>query len=165
MSLPGNINTITVTGTYLSGTGAAQGGTVTFTPTSALTDPAGSTVVANVPIVAAVSQSTGSFTQAGLACTDNTTLLPSGWCWTVNVAVPGAAQVFTTFLPHTLGSTVDISTLMPLPQIVAPSGVWFNPNAATPPSGTPVGGGWLYTYNGTLYWRGSSGTLTQLGAA
>jgi hypothetical protein len=38
-------------------------------------------------------------------------------------------------------------------------------NSATPPTGTPVGGGYLYVETGALKYRGSSGTLTTVGPA
>lgn len=41
----------------------------------------------------------------------------------------------------------------------------FIGNSAAIPSGNPVGGGYLYVEAGALKWRGSSGTVTTLGAA
>lgn len=38
-------------------------------------------------------------------------------------------------------------------------------NATTVPTTNPTGGGVLYAYNGALYWRGSSGTVTQIAPA
>lgn len=38
-------------------------------------------------------------------------------------------------------------------------------NARTVPTTNPVGGGVLYASGGALYWRGSSGTVTQIAAA
>lgn len=37
-------------------------------------------------------------------------------------------------------------------------------DAVTAPTGDPIGGGFLYASGGALYWRGSAGTVTQLGA-
>jgi hypothetical protein len=51
-------------------------------------------------------------------------LFPQGWTWTVGIAVPGAVQTFTTYLPHTLGSTVDLSALNPVGGIPSPSGTY-----------------------------------------
>jgi hypothetical protein len=61
---------------------------------------------------------------ATLACTDNATLFPQGWTWTIGVAVPGAVQTFTTYLPHTLGPAVDLSALNPVGGIPSPSGTY-----------------------------------------
>lgn len=41
----------------------------------------------------------------------------------------------------------------------------FIANATTVPTGNPTGGGYLYVEAGALKWRGSSGTITTLGAA
>jgi hypothetical protein len=38
-------------------------------------------------------------------------------------------------------------------------------NAATVPTGSPTGGGVLFARNGALFWRGSSGTETQIAVA
>lgn len=43
--------------------------------------------------------------------------------------------------------------------------VVFIPNASALPSTNPAGGGILYVDSGALKWRGSSGTVTTLGAA
>ena len=38
-------------------------------------------------------------------------------------------------------------------------------NAATVPGSNPTGGGVLYANGGALFWRGSSGTVTQIAPA
>jgi len=38
-------------------------------------------------------------------------------------------------------------------------------NATTPPPNTPTGGGCLYVSGGALYWKGSSGTATEIATA
>jgi hypothetical protein len=43
--------------------------------------------------------------------------------------------------------------------------VGFIPNAGTVPSSNPSGGGIIYVESGALKYRGSSGTITTLGAA
>jgi hypothetical protein len=45
------------------------------------------------------------------------------------------------------------------------SGVLFLGNATTVPTTNPTGGGILYVEAGALKYRGSSGTVTTLGAA
>lgn len=113
-----------MTGTFTDGSGNPLGGSVTFTPSTELTGPAGEIIIAQTAIVATVSSATGEMTPATLACTDNATLFPQGWTWTVASAVPGAVQTVTVYLPHTLGSTVDLSALEPAGGIPSPSGTY-----------------------------------------
>ena len=111
MALPENVNTITVTGTYTDFLGNAASGTVAFTPSSSeLMDSAASTMLDAVPIVATL-DANGHFSVV-LPCTDNTTLAPAGWAYQVIETVHGTRSYSIT-LPHTLGETVDISTLTP----------------------------------------------------
>jgi hypothetical protein len=113
MALPGNLQTITVTGTYLDSTGVALSGTISFTPPPELVDVA--TAIMYAAPVTATLDSNGEFTVT-LICTDNGTLAPAGWSYTVNEAIKGNRS-YSIFVPHTLGSTVDISSLVPLPAL------------------------------------------------
>lgn len=111
MALPGNIVTITVTGTYQDFAGNAASGSVAFTPTAGeLMDTGASTMLDAIPLVATL-DSNGHFSLV-LPCTDNTTLFPSGWSYTVTEQVHGIRS-YQILLPHTLGSTVDISAVAP----------------------------------------------------
>jgi hypothetical protein len=166
MALPGGLNTITVTGTYVNALGAAQPGTVSFTPSSTVTDATGATVLTETAVTATLNSS-GNFSLGPLPCTDSVGLVPLGWCYTVNVAVGGAQQAISpVYLPHALGSTVDMSQITPGPAAPAPSGLIYLPNAVSPPTGGPSGGGgFLYALNGALYWQGPSGSPTLIAAA
>lgn len=136
MPLPGGITTITVTGTYTNADGSAATGSVSFTPTTAVTDAAGRVIIPAASITAALS-GTGSFSIT-LPCTDNTALNPIGWAWNVNVNVAGIygpQSSFTTFLASGLGSTVDISALSPIPgvapgptSLLSSNNVWTGTN-------------------------------------
>lgn len=113
MALPGNITTITVTGTFLSPAGTAASGTVSFTPTSVLTDTNGVTILTEAPTTAQLSA--GAFSVV-LPCTNNVSIRPNPFEYVVNVNVPYTAQAaFGIALPTTLGSTVDLSALWPIP--------------------------------------------------
>jgi hypothetical protein len=112
-----------VTGTFTDGSGNPLGGSVTFTPSTELSGPAGEIIITQTAVVASVSSTTGEMT-ATLACTDNATLFPQGWTWNVGVAVPGAVQAFSVYLPHTLGPAVDLSALNPVGGIPSPSGTY-----------------------------------------
>lgn len=125
MPLPG-ITYITVHGTYLDILDNPCSGSITFTPPPVLVDP-GSSVVYSHPVSANL-DSTGSFS-VSLVCTDNAPLVPVGWAYTVTERISGAAtRTYQVFLPHTLGSSVDFSTVTPIPTVtgvpaIIPSGV------------------------------------------
>jgi hypothetical protein len=165
VSLPGGLNTITVTGSYTDITGAALAGSVVFTPTSAVTDAAGKAILGATSVVEPLN-SLGAFSVV-LPCTDNTGLTPVGWGYTVTVNVPGAQGTITpVYLPHALGTTVDISALTASVASPAPSGVSYIPNAtAVPSAGPSVGGGFLYSSAGALYWIGPSNTAHLIAPA
>jgi hypothetical protein len=165
MSLPGALTKVTITGTYVDASGAAQSGTVSFTPTSTVTDAAGSVVLTQTAVVAELSS--GSFSLGPLVCTDNQNLAPAGWAYVANVAVGGAQQTISpVYLSHALGSTVDMSQITTGPAAPAPSGLIYLPNAVSPPSGGPsLGGGFLYALNGALYWQGPSGSPALIAPA
>jgi hypothetical protein len=111
MPLPGDLTTITVTGTFLSVRGAVATGAVTFTPSVVpLVDSVGHVIV-DGPTTATLNGS-GQIS-AVLACTDNANL--PAFTYTVSIAVNGAttAAYPGKAIPHTLGSTVDLTALLP----------------------------------------------------
>lgn len=111
MPLPGDLTTCTVTGTYLDAAGSPQQGRITFTPSADLTDATGEVVVPMSP--RAYSLSRGEFTSDPLCATDNTTISPSGWTYSVVLYIAGLPpQAWSISLPHS-GSPVDISTITP----------------------------------------------------
>lgn len=77
-------NYVTVTGSF-----PGQSGTVTFTPSSAVTDLTGTVAVLG-PVVFACLLSGGAFTSPPLLASDNPGLLPAGWTWEVQVELQGA---------------------------------------------------------------------------
>ena len=112
MPLPGGLTTITVTGTFLDAKGNAASGTVTFAPsTPVLTDSAGHAVL-TMPVTVVLSSGRLSVV---LPTTDNASLLPAPWTYTVSVALEGmpASACPGKAIPSTLGSTVDLSALLP----------------------------------------------------
>lgn len=118
MTMPVDIVTITVTGTYLTAGGAAAGGSVMFTPTWALSDATGHAILTGLPVTANLVN--GSFSVA-LPVTDNANLFPHGWAYTVQVSVPGSSQVFTTYIPSSYGTTVDMTALTPAGTVTLPT--------------------------------------------
>lgn len=113
MPLPSNLQTITLTGTFLDSGGNALSGTLVFTPPSELVD---LNNAALYPTPVTVTLSSGGAFSTTLICTDNPTLYPTGWYYIVteNVRTPRSYSIY---VPHTLGSTVDLSALMPLPLL------------------------------------------------
>lgn len=116
MPLPADLTTITVTGTYQDPSGSPLSGHVTFTPTADLLDSTGHVVLRATPLT--INLTSGAFSIV-LPCTDNATLNPSTWAYTVVETVADGSQsltarTYTVQLPHTLGTSVDISTLIPV---------------------------------------------------
>ena len=111
MPLPGDLTTITVTGTFKDVLGNAASGTVAFVPsTIPLVDPVGHVLI-DATTVATLNGS-GQISVA-VACTDNTNL--PAFTYTIQVVLNGAGVSVSgaKALPHTLGSTVDLSSVLP----------------------------------------------------
>lgn len=103
--------TIVVSGGPGTGAQGSLTGSVSFTPSTTVTDATDHVIVEPVtltyPLVA------GRFTSGPLVCTDNGNLLPAGWTWIIAVQIdvlPRQAP-FNVLLPSTLGPTVDLSQL------------------------------------------------------
>lgn len=110
MALPANVTTITVTGQYLDGTGAAVRGSVTFTLDTPLLDAGDAVIIAptdyTVPLDA-----TGSFS-VSLPATNDPDLDPSGFTWEVRENFDGG-RTYSIELPENLAPAVDLSILAP----------------------------------------------------
>ena len=144
MTLPGDLTTVTITGQFISTSGAPVQGTVSFWPTSVLLDPS-SQMVIPASISSYPLSSMGTFTSDPLVATDNADLEPQGWAYNVKVELQDLQPyTFTCFLP-TFPSTVDLSALEP----VFPAGTVLGP----PGTYLPSGGG---TDAGTLVLDGSA---------
>jgi hypothetical protein len=113
MPLPGNLTTIQVTGTFLDSQGNPLSGSISFAPPPELVD-INTAIMYSTPVTA-VLDSNGHFSVT-LIATDNSTLAPAGWSYTVAENVR-TARTYTIYVPHTLGTTVDLSTLIPLPTL------------------------------------------------
>jgi len=109
MGLPGDLTTVLITGTFKDAGGVPLLGSVTFTPSAMLTDATGLTVVWDVPKCFPLTY--GTLTTGPLAATDNADISPSGWTYTVTVAIQGAPLVtFSCLLPSS-PPEVDFSAL------------------------------------------------------
>ena len=108
MALPGDLETVIVTGRFLDATGLALNGSVTFTPSAVVTDPAGHVVVDGPRTYWLTG---GSFASDPLVATDND-LSPAGWTYDLMLALEDAQpQAWSLAIPHT-PSPADLSALI-----------------------------------------------------
>lgn len=131
MPLPSNVITFVLTGRYPEVNGQSATGTVTFTPNvTPLTDVADPALLVGSATVRLVD---GRFS-VRLPTTDNASLSPSGWAWTVAEAIDGTVNrsPFLIQQAATSAASVDLATLAPVsPPPVAVStnyGVLYRPN-------------------------------------
>jgi hypothetical protein len=104
-----SFTTITLTGAYLTPSGSAAAGKVTFQLEESLYQ-LGVGIVADDPITVTLNGS-GQFSQT-LVATDDTGTLPAGKGYKVTEAITGApANIYRVRLPHTAaGATIDIAS-------------------------------------------------------
>ena len=129
---------MTLTGTYLDGSGNPLFGTVTFAPSVPLTDSTDSEIVLQAPVTVAVN-SAGQFSVA-LYGTDDADLAPSGWTWQVTENIAGLTpSTWSFFLAWADGSTQDLSDLAPVAEVTPVAA--YLPESGGTMSGTVVLGG------------------------
>jgi hypothetical protein len=109
--------------------GAANTGSVVFTPSTVLVD---STHKAIYSGSGAAVLDNGGAASIVLLATDSAGVLPAGWRWQVDEQIPGARRTYWIDLPSTLGPTIDLSALSPTS---GPDGS----GGSLPPTG-PAGG-------------------------
>lgn len=127
MALPGDLATVTVTGTFLDPSGMPQRGFVSFAPNTVLSDPADSVVI---PPVARTYELVGGSFSAVLVGTDATQIDPSGWAYNLVIAVTGTPQyTFAAFLPSA-DSPIDISEVAPV-QLAAEMAAYLPTSGGT----------------------------------
>lgn len=112
MSLPVDLNTITVTGSFPNIAGQPQSGSVVFDPGGQVTDTVGHVIMSGA-VTAHVFN--GVMQAVTLPCTDNGNLNPTGFTYEVTATIDGTKYTpFAVLLPHTLGATVDLAVLVPV---------------------------------------------------
>jgi hypothetical protein len=113
VALPSSITTVTVTGTYVDALGVPVTGEVTFELSEPLRDANDKIVLAPTPIRATLDGS-GHFSTV-LPVTDDTTLAPSGWTYTVTERIDRwQSNTWRFALLASQGPTVDLSQITPL---------------------------------------------------
>lgn len=120
MSLPVEIPTVRVTGTYRGPDGRALKGTVTFTGPPLLTFAESDLFVAG-PVVATLDEAGQIIDADGnigvhLPATDAPNMNPTGWTWTVKENLTGVTgtRTYSMVLPqNTLNNTVDLADVAP----------------------------------------------------
>ncbi|GHG76395.1 phage tail protein [Streptomyces griseocarneus] len=147
--LPNGIPTVTVTGRYLTPTGEALSGTVTFRAPSLLTH-TGSDVILGGPIVA-VLDAEGRI-KATLPATDTPGMNPAKWTYNVTERLSGIPvnRTYEIAVPAAQ-PTVDLADIAPVdpeaPHYVAVAGP-PGPAGAPGPAGTPGAPGLVRSVNG-----------------
>jgi hypothetical protein len=109
MALPGDLSTVTVTGTFLDATGRPLRGFVTFAPSAVLTDATGEVIVDGCRTYRLED---GSFRSDPLAATDSAHLSPAGWLYVITIALQDSGALTYTRAISQAFSTVDISALI-----------------------------------------------------
>ena len=107
MGLPGDLTTITVTSSYPNISGQPQHGLVTFDPQQPIADGTGNVILTGAAVQRVYN---GVMQPVVLPCTDNTTS-PTGFQYKITEAIGSNSRVYYVYLPHSLGSTVDLSDL------------------------------------------------------
>jgi hypothetical protein len=103
---PSDVVTRAITATYLTATGVAAKGRVTFTPTTRVVDERDSVLIEDT--ITATLNANGSISLS-LPTTDNTLLKPENWAYEVNVRLYGVKPLkFFILLPYGDGSAVDL---------------------------------------------------------
>lgn len=146
MAIPANLDTVTVTGSYITADGTPASGTVSFTPTVWLRDDTGDVVVPQLPVVATLNAS-GAFTEV-LIATDDTNV-DQNWAYVVTETINGVTQTKTVLLPAT-SPTVDMAELEPVidptqySDIRGPRGYSVLNGSGAPSAGTGEDGDFYY---------------------
>lgn len=118
MPLPGDLTTITITGTWLMADGTPCGGSLRIVPTSEIADPTGDATFPATPVTVALAAGAATVT---VPCTDNPGLVPAGWQYqvteTITYPLPPPAKpatwtrAYQILVPSSLGPTANLSSL------------------------------------------------------
>jgi hypothetical protein len=163
--IPDGIATVRVTGRFRHPDGTAFAGTVNFDAPQVIDLPGAGTVVAGR--ASAGLDANGEF-QVVLVATDNASMNPTGWVYTVSVLLDTApSRTFALALPSTT-PTVDLAAAMPADpaalNYVPVAGPGIKSGAGAPPAGAGNDGDfWLDTTNTILYGPRAAGVWPSTG--
>jgi len=120
MPLPGNFQTVTVTGTYLGIDGAVLSGTVKFMANATLVDASAAVVIVPKPLVVTL-DGNGAFTTQ-LPATNDPDIAPLNFAYEVTETFDraGTRHYFIQVPFDTVGS-LDLSTIAPLQEVSTPT--------------------------------------------
>lgn len=110
MPLPSNITTIDVYMRYVDISGTRANGTVSFTPSTSVNDPALGYIMVASTVTATLTNGTAMVT---LPVTDDNDVNPIGFTYQVVENVPGG-RTYSVSLPSTLGASVNLSDVTPV---------------------------------------------------
>lgn len=113
MSIPANLTSVIVRGTFINPEGEPSIGTVSFQPSSWLNNSGANVSIPN-SVVTKTLGTAGDFS-ATLPVTDDPDVSPSGWVYTVREVVDGQARNYDIELPGTAtpGGTIYLADLVP----------------------------------------------------
>ena len=153
-----SLNKVTVTGTYVDGEGNPLSGTLQFAPSAPLADSTDMKVVRQAQVIFTLSAQ-GTFS-AALYATDDASLVPSGWCWTVKESISGLpAALWNFFLP---ASPASFTATSATPCVFTAAGTDFADGTGVVLTGGSLPAG--FTASTTYYVTGASGTSFSLAA-
>lgn len=144
----GDLNFVTVHGTYKDMSGATMTGSLTFTPSVAVLDPGSDLII--LPKAFTATLTAGAFS-ISLPATDDPDVTPLGWSYTVveNVG-PASRSNLTCTVPITYVSTgVSLATLLGTSFVGAPSGNYVTLTEGDGRYGQLAGATWLGTQDFT----------------
>lgn len=114
-SFPTNLTTIVVTGQYSDLYGNPLEGSVSFRVLQPITDAAGKMIFSKSPVTLRLNAQ-GRFSVI-LPCTDNANLNPTNFVYAYDENIDSLKRTFLFSIPSTLGTTVDVSALLPTTQV------------------------------------------------
>jgi hypothetical protein len=162
-----SLNYVTLTLNLYDGAGhVLQNGVIRFAPSSELSDTADEMFITPAPVTVTIPGGQ-TLQTVSLLATDNESLSPSGWGWTVTfTGVPGSPASFSFSLPFADGANQYISDVVTLQSPATMQGYLAEPTGTPATGDVPV-----VQADGSIAWEaetaaeGGSGTVTSVSVA